>query len=97
MNAHGGGPFDLAMLGESLELLVEVSALEAKLRFLSQELDSKSLPQMTRLERSLTSRKPKIYDQTDTRHVGDFLKRMMQTLKTFIDGSLYKYPKGDEV
>lgn len=85
------------MLGESLELLVEIGRLDARQRLLSQQLISKSVSQMTRLERSLTARKPKMFDHVETRHIGDFLRIMTQNLERFIDRSVYEYPKANQV
>lgn len=85
------------MLGESLELLVEIGRLEARRRLLSQQAISKSVFQMTRLERSLASRQPKMSGHIETRHVGDFLRVMTQNLEKFIDESVDEYPKANEV
>jgi hypothetical protein len=92
-NAHYGGSFDLALLGEALELLVEICGLKARLRYISHELDSKSLSQMTRLERSLILGKTKRTDQRGTHHIGIFLKIMTQFIESVIDDIEYGSPK----
>ena len=85
------------MLGESLELLVDIGRMEARQRLLSQQTISKSVSQMTRLERSLATRKPKMFDHIETWHVGEFLRIMTHTLAGFIERSVYEYPKANEV
>lgn len=93
LNARCAGKFDLAMLGESLQLLVEIRRLDARQRLVLQQVISKPISQMTRLERSLAKRKPKSYDPIETRHVGEFLKIMTQALEEFLDRSVYEHPK----
>ena len=97
LNARCAGKFDLAMLGESLQLLVEIRQLDAKQRLVSQQVISKPVSQMTRLERSLVKRKPKPYDHTETGHVGEFLKTMTRAVEEFLDRSVYEYPKAVRV
>lgn len=97
LNARCTDKVDLTLLGESLELLVEIRRLDARRQLVSQQIITKSLSQMTRLERSLAKRKPKMYDHIETRHVGDFLKIMTQVLEEFIDGSVHEHPKAIEV
>lgn len=85
------------MLGESLELLVEIAKLDARRRLLSQQVISKSVSQMTQLERSLATRKPKTIDRIETRHLGEFFKTMTQTLEKFLNSSVYEFPKQNKV
>ena len=52
---------------------------------------------MTRLEGSLASHKPKSFNQVETRHIGNFLKNMAQTLGDVMDQSVYEYGKAIQV
>lgn len=97
LNARCTGKFDLAILGKLLDFLVEISRLDARRRLLSQQALSKSVSQMTRLERSMAKSKPKSFAHIETRHVGEFLKIMTQTLEEFLNGSIYGQPKAIEV
>lgn len=76
---------------------MEIGKLDARRQLLSQQVISKSISKMTRLERSLAKRKSKRSEYIETRRVGGFLTIMTQTLEEYINGSVFESSKTIEV
>lgn len=87
-------PSNLRLLGAFLELVVKTYQLQEKLDSIDRGTQSKPWPQMSRLERSLSSgRRPTSHDSSQP--LASFLKSMALFMQEFLDASQLDYEKGE--
>lgn len=86
-------PSNLRILGSFFELVLKTYQLREKLDSIDRGTQSKSWPQMSRLERSLSSgRRPTAHDSSQP--LAKFLKNMALFMQEFLDASQLDYEKG---
>ena len=76
---------NLSLLGTAFELLVDLSNFLRKLKSVEDSLESRSLAQMTRLERSLASSFSRTFKNDTTKPLGNLLRGMGTFMLNKID------------